>query len=219
MKSWQKFGAFILLACAVQALGQNQAQSKIVPVIAEHESEKHVVLQDGNSIDRVQKGMFYRDSQGRTRMETGRVVVINDPVAGVTYLLDTEKKIAHKTEHQKIRLQAAAPTSQITKDLTSNAGRPSAETKELGERMIDGVLCEGKQVATEIPVNVRLGNRQPIKSKMEVWMAKDLHLPVLMMADNPLSGKSIQRFKNIRRGVEPDPNLFRVPDGWQVLEQ
>lgn len=36
MKGWQKFGVFILLACAVQALGQNQAQPKIVPVIAEH---------------------------------------------------------------------------------------------------------------------------------------------------------------------------------------
>src|ERR1051326_8459973 len=41
-------------------------------------------LADGTHVDQNQTSAFYRDSQGRMRTESGRRVLIYDPVAGFT---------------------------------------------------------------------------------------------------------------------------------------
>jgi len=64
---------------------------------------------DGNRIHTSESSTLCRDSEGRTRRETGlnllgagaqtsapRLITIDDPVGGVRYLLDSENKIAHK---------------------------------------------------------------------------------------------------------------------------
>lgn len=69
-----------------------------------------------------------------------------------------------------------------------------------------------------MPAGSRLGNIRPIRMAMEVWASDEAQLPVLTIVQNPLTGSKTQRFKNIRRGVEPDPKLFAIPAGYQVLE-
>src|SRR5436853_5890078 len=49
-----------------------------------------------NQAATTESGQFYRDSEGRTRLEVGRHITITDPLARTRYVLDTEQHIAHK---------------------------------------------------------------------------------------------------------------------------
>lgn len=70
------------------------------PFSGKQESGSLQILGDGTRIARTEDSMFYRDSQGRTRTETGPAgsarVVIQDPVAGFIAILDTVNKTADK---------------------------------------------------------------------------------------------------------------------------
>jgi hypothetical protein len=82
------------------------------PYSAEAVTETQQVLADGNKISRSNSSKIYRDSQGRTRREQTisalgpwasageptELIFINDPVAGVNYVLNTKERTAEKTE-------------------------------------------------------------------------------------------------------------------------
>jgi hypothetical protein len=82
------------------------------PYSAEAVTETQQTLADGNRINRSDSSRIYRDSQGRTRREQSisalgpwssagestELVFINDPVAGVNYVLNTRDRTARKTE-------------------------------------------------------------------------------------------------------------------------
>jgi hypothetical protein len=84
---------------------------KNAPYSAESVTETVQMLADGNRIVNKITSQIYRDSEGRTRREQTlkglgpigsgeeplQTIFINDPVAGVTYALDTRTKIAHKS--------------------------------------------------------------------------------------------------------------------------
>lgn len=84
---------------------------KGAPYSAEALTESVQVLGDGNRIVNKFSSTVYRDSEGRTRRDqtlkglgvlgTGneplQTIFINDPVAGVTYSLDSRSHIAHKS--------------------------------------------------------------------------------------------------------------------------
>jgi hypothetical protein len=69
------------------------------------------VLSDGSRIEQTESTKIARDSQGRTRTETvpqnndlPAMVTIQDPVAGVTWLLDPVHKIASKLPMPSVQL-------------------------------------------------------------------------------------------------------------------
>lgn len=84
---------------------------KGAPYSAEAVTESIQTLADGNRIVNKMTSQVYRDSEGRTRREqtlkglgvvgTGeeplQMIFINDPVAGVSYSLDTRTNTAHKS--------------------------------------------------------------------------------------------------------------------------
>jgi hypothetical protein len=84
---------------------------KGAPYSAEAVTESVQVLGDGNRIVNKFTSMVYRDGEGRTRREqtlkglgvlgTGteplQTIFINDPVAGVTFSLDSRTRTAHKS--------------------------------------------------------------------------------------------------------------------------
>lgn len=84
---------------------------KGAPYSAEAVTESIQMLADGNRIVNKMTSQVYRDSEGRTRREqtlkglggvgTGeeplQMIFINDPVAGVSYSLDTRTSTAHKS--------------------------------------------------------------------------------------------------------------------------
>src|SRR5262249_21735375 len=86
---------------------------KGAPYSAETIVESNQTLADGNRINRKSTGRVYRDAEGRTRREEDRdfsaltpngpmqakmtSISIVDPVAGFSYSLDPENKIAWRT--------------------------------------------------------------------------------------------------------------------------
>lgn len=84
---------------------------KGAPYSAESITESIQTLSDGNRIVNKMTSTIYRDSEGRTRREQTlkglgvlgaseeplQMIFINDPVAGVTYSLDSRTRTAHKS--------------------------------------------------------------------------------------------------------------------------
>jgi hypothetical protein len=84
---------------------------KGAPYSAQAVTETIQVLSDGNRIVNRSTSALYRDSEGRTRREQALKILggpqngsealqnifINDPVAGVAYVLDSRSHVAHKT--------------------------------------------------------------------------------------------------------------------------
>jgi TonB family protein len=92
-----------------QEMSFDSRQVKGAPFSADIVSETIQVLQDGNRIVQRSEGRIYRDGQGRTRSERTyqmggsneqrQVINIIDPVAGASYGLDPETRIARKNIH------------------------------------------------------------------------------------------------------------------------
>src|SRR5579872_5139847 len=83
---------------------------KGAPFSATSTSETTQTLQDGTAIHRTSQGAIYRDSEGRWRREvsftgagplaasggTHKMIAIFDPVANAHFMLNPDKKVAHK---------------------------------------------------------------------------------------------------------------------------
>jgi len=101
-------GDFFFIASEV---GFNGKVVKGAPYSAQAVTETIQTLSDGNRIVNKVTSSLYRDSEGRTRREQTlkmlgplgdsgeplQTIFINDPVAGVTYALDSRSHIAHKS--------------------------------------------------------------------------------------------------------------------------
>ena len=69
---------------------------KGAPYAAEAVSETTQTLGDGTHINRKESHTIYRDAEGRIRRESGEEAWISDPVANVSYVLNTKQQIARK---------------------------------------------------------------------------------------------------------------------------
>ena len=205
-------------------------------------------LADGNHIHHQNNAVLYRDSQGRTRRETTLggfgpwsateveaklVVMINDPVAGVHYML-------HPDEHKAIQM----PLPKLKTVLSKAAGGQAAEDKvfavrvpppppvgpggdvqifyqrfdreeqsgqseSLGTQVIEGAKAEGTRITETIPAG-SIGNDQPIQIVTERWYSPDLQMVVMSKRSDPRVGETTFRLTNINR-AEPAATLFQVP--------
>jgi hypothetical protein len=55
-----------------------------------------------------------------------------------------------------------------------------------------------------------------VATSREVWMSKDLQLPLYTKHSAPW-GEKTQEYTNIRQG-DPDPSLFEIPEGYTRQE-
>lgn len=100
---------------------------KGAPYSAQAVTETTQTLSDGNRIINKSTATLYRDSEGRTRREqalgvigpfatTGepeQAIFINDPVAGMSYALDTRSKSAHKMPPMRFEFKLRSPSEGI----------------------------------------------------------------------------------------------------------
>jgi hypothetical protein len=137
----------------VSSFGFKETVVKGAPMSAEAVSESIQVLSDGNRIVRKSTTMIYRDSEGRSRREQtissigpyatagepSRLIHINDPVAGVSYILDVRSKTA-----QKIVFTNSKEFTVATTDAAKKAAieKGVAEAKASGE----GISVSGNSV-------------------------------------------------------------------------
>lgn len=188
-----------------------------VPVTADVEMQETRILANGNMLERKTEGKYFRDSQGRIRREQAGLITITDPTTAQNFVLNPKSKVASRLQRQPNQSQggpfAERPQSNV---LMSN--QPTTERASLGTRTIEGVVVTGKEFVSIIPANSRLGNREPIEVIFEIWTSDELQLPLLTIVKDPVNGDRTQRYVNIQKGIEPDSTLFRVPNGYNVVE-
>lgn len=115
-------------------------------------------------------GHFYRDSQGRVRTEQAIkpapvwLVEVFDPVAGFAYLLDEQKKIAHR-----MALPAAPPDRP--------APRMPGTVESLGTRTIEGVNAVGTRITGVLTI--------------ETWVSEELHETLVTKSSNGYSTRLV----------------------------
>ena len=88
--------------------------------------------------------------------------------------------------------------------------------ESLGTQTMEGVNAQGERQTRTIEAG-DIGNDRPIQIVSERWYAPDLQVEVMTRHSDPRTGEEIMRLTNINR-AEPDPSLFQVPVGYQIVE-
>jgi hypothetical protein len=224
------------------------------PYSAQTETQQVQILVDGNRIEQSTTGSVARDSKGRVRRDetlpalspgagdAPHLVRIEDPVAGVHWTLDAQRKIAIKMPFGQVRAQAksaaagavvpppppgpakvwfssSAPPNgplQLVPKLQTSLDSDAVKT-DLGTQTIEGVVAQGTQLTRTIPAGT-IGNEQPITITTETWYSPDLKVLVMSRTNDPRMGETTYRLMNVQRS-EPAASLFQVPDDYTVKDQ
>jgi hypothetical protein len=219
------------------------------PYSAVQITEHTQTLADGTHITQpVQTTKFYRDSQGRTRIERSfpvppgalangtdapSFIEISDPVAGFRYTLEARNHTAHRMA------MAATPPPSVTANNGSPAktirllpaqitplspSAPSDQTTgpQFSHESLGTQAIEGilaEGSRTTITYPIgSVGNDRPITTTTETWTSSELRMAVLSKNSDPRNGESTTRLANISRS-EPDSSLFQIPSDYEVIDQ
>jgi hypothetical protein len=90
-----------------------------------------------------------------------------------------------------------------------------AETEDLGEQVLEGVLARGTRQTHTIAAGA-IGNELPIEIVNEQWYSPDLEAIVLRRSVDPRFGETTYRLINVDRS-EPSPELFVVPQDYEIV--
>jgi hypothetical protein len=87
--------------------------------------------------------------------------------------------------------------------------------EDLGEQVLEGLLVKGTRMTDTIPAGT-IGNDRQIDIVTERWYSEDIEAMVLERYSDPRVGETIYRLVNVVVG-EPSPDLFQVPQGYEVV--
>jgi hypothetical protein len=201
------------------------------PFSATSTSTTTQTLQDGTNINRTMQGAIYRDSQGRSRREvtftgvgpleatggTHKMVAIFDPVAGVHYMLNPDKKVAYKAP-MAAKAETADKAQKFQQKMQARQQQEEAsgalKVESLGTQMINGVNAEGTRTTHTIAAGA-IGNDKPIQVVSERWYSPDLQTVVQSSRTDPRFGTTTLSVTNIQK-AEPAATLFAVPADYTV---
>jgi hypothetical protein len=105
------------------------------PVSATEERKTAQTLADGTQLENSDTNLFYRDSQGRTRVETttqGNTIRISDPIAHTTVVLNPETKTAFKSNVIAIAARLSPPLPQPGPQQATGGVQPRGTTQSGG---------------------------------------------------------------------------------------
>jgi hypothetical protein len=216
----------------MELLGIGGMHGKVVagaPFSAAATAETKQTLSDGTTISRTMQTNLFRDAQGRVRREvtmpavgplaasgTPRTfIMIQDPVAGASYMLDPSTKVAHKMpQHAHGRPGGDSPdAAQQWKHPGDNA---NVIKESLGTQTINGVSAQGTRYTRTIPTG-QVGNDKPLTIVKEEWYSSDLQIVVQSKHSDPFTGTATYAVTNIQR-TAPNATLFSVPSGYTVSD-
>ncbi len=198
------------------------------PYSAEGQSQNVRTLADGTHVSTPSLSWkFYRDAQGRTRVERPAAVMnspepdpppaviieITDPVAQLKYTLDAAHKVAQR-QHWTAPAPSTAPPPPPPP--TPKHGEQYPPPESLGTQTVEGVPCDGTRTRVVWPVGA-LGNDHELSAVTEVWKSQELQVVTLREYKNPLTGDNTQKLVNIVR-ADPPSSLFKPPADYTIEE-
>ena len=231
-------------------LGSRVGMGKVVkgaPYSATAITEHTQTLSDGNQIIQKNEAAYYRDSEGRTRIDQklktigkwtapgdpAQVITIFDPVTGNHYSLNSKTRIAlldargpqkpsnpMPKPNPQAKPQPIGPVTKSTEQDQHSVAKEGSDRKKkesLGNRVIEGISAEGSRQTVTIPAG-EIGNVAPIEITDESWYSPELQLPVMTRHHDPRSGDTTYRLTNINRS-EPARSLFEVPSDYQIVDR
>jgi hypothetical protein len=206
------------------------------PFSATEQHHSLQILGDGTRIENTETNAFYRDDQGRTRVEHGAAgnvhAMIHDPVAGYSLMLDPTNKVAHKLTRAKLppdvvpdpppamheahmAMSVGGGGSNVFYHRTEvKLGEPVKE--DLGTQTINGIVAHGTRTTLTIPAG-KIGNDRPIQVVNERWYSNDLQTLVKSVNNDPRFGETDYELTTIDRS-SPSASLFQVPSDYKVEE-
>jgi len=98
------------------------------------------------------------------------------------------------------------------------AAAEQRDLERLGTKTIHGLVVEGIHATHSIPAG-KEGNDQPIMITEERWYSRELQTTVLNIFTDPRNEPRYlsETFEMLDlERTEPDPALFRVPEGYEV---
>ena len=151
-------------------------------------------------------GKFYRDSAGRTRIDQDGMITINDLVEGVAILLNVQSRMG--------------TTMSLPSSLQPEAGEPPGVVQErtsLGQQVIEGLEATGVRMVASFSRGTFPQAGVDIVQTIEVWHSQRLGIPLLSTVSNSLSGQIVTRYTNILENAIVAPELFAIPDGFELV--
>jgi len=217
------------------------------PYSAVEVTESTQMLADGTRIHRENQVPVYRDSEGRVRRENSPdQVMIWDPVANTSYLLNPQTQTARKmplgmnfaVAGQKVTtdrvvtfkagpgvLPPPSGNMMFTQSLDTGGmmvhvvgaeGKLAPKSESLGKQMMEGVNVEGTRMTSTLEAGA-IGNDRPIQISSESWYSPELQTLVKSVHNDPRMGQDVFQLTNISR-AEPPSTLFLLPAEYQLVE-
>lgn len=212
---------------------------------------------DGKVTTRSSFGNVFRDSEGRTRHDElsetkgsdGQVgedllkTTINDPVAGLSFLIDPKTNTARRktfvaqTESGSDAVgnvrTGSAPVKQkslnsqvlpvpsmmemgqgLKNPITTSSG--NAKRESLGRRQVEGFAADGTRIVMTVPAGT-MNNEKEIRIACERWYSPSLKTLILVECSDSRYGKTTYRMTQIKTN-EPPTSLFKVPADYKIYE-
>jgi hypothetical protein len=91
----------------------------------------------------------------------------------------------------------------------STPAAPRLRHEQLGEKVIEGLVCKGTLMTRTIPAGLQ-GNERPMGIKSENWFCPEIGEILEMKMTDPRSGEVTRKVVRLTMG-EPDPSLFEIP--------
>ncbi len=206
-------------------------------------TEEHHTLQvlgDGTRIENKSSDKFYRDDQGRTRIEQDNgTVMIEDPVQGSSAEINGNNKTVRSytesklTPEKKIALDNRAKTFSFSSSSSTSTGdavladklkaeamakmdkaKAAASGETHNEEDLGFQLINGISAqGTRTTTTIpagQIGNDRPINIVSERWFSPDLQMLIRSSNKDPRFGETTYDLTIISQ-TPPDASLFQIP--------
>ena len=178
-------------------------------------------LEDGSQVTTHLFAMVARDSQGRIYREGRNFVPVNSNQEPQRYRFIIFDPIAHT----RTLCMVASHSCNVTNYFASTSftlrpvgpfddGKRTLARESLGNDAMDGINVVGTRETVTINAGV-IGNSQTLSISREFWYSPDLQVNLAITRKDPREGTQVVRVREVSRS-EPDPNLFKVPEGYAV---
>jgi hypothetical protein len=240
--------SLLWMGCAVQAQVQVQPQTRppqaqdggtrevlesiAIPPLANAPFSGTLVTEwtrpmaDGGSYTLTNRRRIARDSTGRIYEERWLLVPKGSDIKSSMNFIQIADPVNRtlttcSTFHKRCDLSSYRPSASAAfedEPPTPGRSKDGAHTVEnLGARNLFGLDTIGTRQITTIPQGT-VGNDRPIQIVLEFWHSPRLGFNLESLRSDPRLGT--QKFTIAELDtVDPDPQLFKVPEGYQVVDQ
>jgi hypothetical protein len=174
---------------------------------------------------------LYRDFEGRARRDqlitstgdetTGLYIIqVFDPIAGYQYILDDQNHVAHRMpfKSEKPRQPSSAvPGYSAETNIAGRRPEPYTTREYFKDQTMEGVPVVGRRITSNYPTGFQ-GSGVPFTVVNEEWMCAELDMRILEKRSDSRGTERTWCMTNISR-AEPDPLLFRVPEGYSIVDE